>query len=121
MTGSKSGAGVVEHVAGHPHRRQRRAQLVGDVGDEAALQPAEVLELADLPLQVGGHLVERRRQPGEVVLAAHLHPLLELAGGEPLGDAAGHPDRGHHLAGDQPGQPADEQEQQARPATSRRA
>ena len=41
-------AGVVQDVAGHPHRRQRRAQLVGDVGDEAALDAAELLELTDL-------------------------------------------------------------------------
>ena len=68
--GSKRAAGVVQHVAGHPHGRERGAQLVGDVGDEAALHAAELLELADLALQVAGHLVERDRQPGEVVLAA---------------------------------------------------
>ena len=101
----------MDHVAGHPHRRERRAQLVGDVGDEAALQPAQLLELADLLLQVGGHLVERRGQAGQVVLAAHAEALLELTGGEPLGDPARHPDRGHDLAGDQPGQQGDEQEQ----------
>ena len=48
----EAGAGVVQHVAGHPDRGQRGAQLVGDVGDEAALDPAELLELADLALQV---------------------------------------------------------------------
>ena len=76
MAGSNSVAGVVQHVAGHPDRGERRAQLVGDVGDEPALHPAELLELPDLALQVGGHLVERRRQPGEVVLAGHPQPLL---------------------------------------------
>ena len=68
--GSKPAARVVQHVAGHPDGRQRRAQLVGDVGDEPPLHPAELLELADLALQAVGHLVERRRQAGEVVLAA---------------------------------------------------
>ena len=47
----RSRARVVQHVAGHPHRGQRGAQLVGHVGDEAALDPAELLELADLALQ----------------------------------------------------------------------
>ena len=103
MDGSKRLAGVVQHVAGHPHRGQRRAQLVGDVGDEPALHAGELLELADLLLQARGHLVERGAQPGDVVLAAHVHALLEPAGGEPLGDPAGQPDRRHHLAGDQPG------------------
>ena len=46
------GPGVVQHVAGHPHRGQRGPQLVGDVRDEPALDPAELLELADLALQV---------------------------------------------------------------------
>ena len=105
-------AGVVQHVAGHPHGRERRAQLVGDVGDEAALHPAELLELADLALQVAGHLVERGRQPREVVLAGHLEPLLELAGGEPLGDPAGHPDRRDDLTGHQPGHAGDQHQQQ---------
>ncbi len=108
----EAGPGVVEDVAGHPHRREGCPQLVGDVGDEAALEPAQLLELADLALEVGGHLVERRREARQVVLAAHPQPLLELARGQPLGDPTGHPDRGDHLAGDQPGQAGDEQQQQ---------
>ena len=42
----EAAAGVVDEVARHPDRRQRRAQLVRDVGDEALLHPREVLELA---------------------------------------------------------------------------
>ena len=114
VTGSKRVAGVVQHVAGHPHRGQRGAQLVGDVGDEAALHPGQLLELADLLLQAGGHLVERRAEPGDVVLAADVHALLEPARGEPLGDPAGQPHRGDHLAGDQPGDAADQDQQQRR-------
>ena len=112
VAGSKSLARVVQHVAGHPHRGERRAQLVGDVGDEPPLHPAQLLELADLALQAGRHLVERRGQPGEVVLAGDPQPLLELAGGQPLGDPPGQPDRGDHLPGDQPGQPGDQHQQQ---------
>ena len=105
-------ARVVQHVTGHPHRGQRGAQLVGDVGDEAALHPGELLELADLLLQAGGHLVEGRAQPGDVVVAAHVHALLEPAGREPLGDPPGQPHRGDDLPGDQPGDAADQEQQQ---------
>ena len=94
---------VVEHVAGHPHGRQRRAELVGHVGHEPPLHPAELLELADLALQVGRHLVERVGEPGEVVLAGDPEPFLEPAGRQPLGHPPRHPDRRHHLAGHQPG------------------
>ncbi len=104
---------VVQHVAGHPHGGQRGAQLVGDVGDEPALHPAQLLELADLALQVRGHLVERRREPGQVVLAGDAQPLLQPAGGQPLGDPAGHPHRRDHLPGDQPADAGDEHQQQA--------
>jgi hypothetical protein len=38
--------GVVQHVAGHPDGGERRPQLVGDVGDELLLDPAQLLELA---------------------------------------------------------------------------
>ena len=82
--------GVVQDVAGHPHGGQRRAQLVGDVGDELLLDPAELLELPDLPLQVAGHLVERRGQSRQVVLASDLDPLLQLTGRQPLGHLARH-------------------------------
>ena len=107
-------AGVVQHVAGHPHGGQRRAQLVGDVGDEPALHPGQLLELADLALQVGRHLVERRGRagPGRPRRDTCIRSC-ELAGGQPLGDPAGQPDRGDDLPGDQPGQ-------RRRPAASSR-
>ena len=104
--------GVVQHVAGHPHRGQRGAQLVRHVRDEPPLHPAQLLELADLALQVAGHLVERRGEAGEVVLALHPHPLLQVAGGEPFGDPPGQPDRGDDLAGHQPGHPGHQHQQE---------
>ena len=109
--GVEEGPRVVDDVAGHAHRRDRRTELVGDVGDEAALQAAELLELPDLPLEVGGHLVEGRREPCEVVLAPHPQPLLEVAGRQSLGDAPRHPDRRHDLPGHQPGEAGDEEQQ----------
>ncbi len=83
-----------------------------DVGDESALQPGQLLQPADLLLQVAGHLVEGDRQPGQVVGTADLHPLLEPAGREPLRDPPGHPDRGDDLPGDQPGDSAEQDDQQ---------
>ncbi len=68
--GVEVGARVIEEVAGHANRRQRGAQLVRDVGDEALLHPAQSFELADLRLEAVGHRVERRAEQGEVVLAA---------------------------------------------------
>ena len=119
--GSNPLPGLVQHVGRHPHRRQRGAQLVRHVGDEAPLHPGQVLELADLALQAGRHPVERRRQPGQVVLAAHPHPLVEPARGEPLGDAGGHPDRRDDLPGDQPGDAAEQHDQGERAHQQRAA
>ncbi len=110
----EAGPGLVQDVGRHPHRRQRGAQLVRHVGDEPALHPGQVLELADLALQAGRHPVERRGEPGQVVLAPHPHPLLEPARGEPLGDPRRHPHRGHHLPGHQPGDAADQDHQAER-------
>ena len=107
---------VVQHVGGHPHSGERRPQLVAHVCDEPALHAGELLELTDLPLQAARHLVERDAQPGDVVLPAHVHPLLEPAGRQPLGDPPGQPDRGDDLAGHQPG---DEPEQHHQQGTSR--
>ena len=70
---------LVQHVGRHPDRGERGPQLVRHVGDEASLHPGEVLQLADLALQTGGHPVEGRRQPSKVVLPADPHPLLEPA------------------------------------------
>ncbi len=49
---------LVEHVGRDPDGGQRRAELVGDVGDELALHLRQVLQFADLLLEVGGHVVE---------------------------------------------------------------
>ena len=93
--------GLVQHLRRHPDRGQRGPQLMGDVGHERLLDVGEVLELGDLLLQLLGHVVHRRRQPGEVVLAPHLHPVVEVARRQALGRPSGRPDRSHHLAGHQ--------------------
>ncbi len=103
---------VVQHVTGHPHGGQRCAQLVRHVRDEPALHPRQLLQLADLSLQAGRHLVERRAEPCDVVVAANVHPLLETTGGQPLRDPSGEPHRRHDLSGDQPGDTADQDHQQ---------
>ena len=107
-------ARLMQQVGRHPDRGERRSQLVRDVGDEPALQPGQLLQPADLLLQVARHLVEGDREPGQVVGTADLHPLLQPAGREPLGDPAGHSHRRDHLTGDQPGdRPEQYHEQQA--------
>ncbi len=105
-------ARVVQHVAGHPHGGQGRAQLVGHVGDELALDPRQLDQLPDLLLERVGHLVERGGQPGDVVLAVHVHPLLEAARGDPLRHPPREPDRGDHLAGDQQHDAGGEQQEE---------
>ena len=90
----------MQEVGRHPHGRDRRTQLVRDVGDEPALQPGQLAQLGDLLLNGVGHPVERRRQGREVVLAADLHPLLEPAGREPLGGGRRQPDGAHDLTRD---------------------
>ncbi len=104
--------GLVQHVCGHPYRRQRRAELVRDIGDELLLHPRQLLQLPDLVLQARRHLVEAGRQPGQVIPATHDHPLREVARGEPFGDPRRQSHRRDHLAGDQPGQGAQQQDQQ---------
>lgn len=107
--------GVMDDVGGHPHRRQRGAQLVRDVRDEAALHPGQLLQLLDLVLEVLRHLVEGLAEARDVVLTGDLHPLLEPPGREPLGDPGGHPDRCDHLAHDEPGDAAEQDDdEQAR-------
>ena len=51
------------------------------------------------------------RQPGEVVLAAGAHPLVEPAGGEPLGDHGRAADRVDDLPGDDLGDRPDQEDQ----------
>ena len=72
-----------------------------DVGDELALRLRQLLEFAQLLLEAGGHVVERGSERGEVVGATDRHPLLELAGGQPLGGAGRVPHRQHHPPGHQ--------------------
>ena len=71
------------------------------VGDELPLHVGEFLELAELALQAGRHLVERRRQRREVVHAAHLHALPQVPGRQALGSLGGVPDGQHHPPGHQ--------------------
>ena len=107
----EAAARVVDEVARHPDGRQRGAQLVRHVGDEALLHPREVLELGDLLLDRGGHPVEGRAEAGEVVLPLGLHALVEVAVGEALGDDRGPAHRVGHEAGHDEGDGADEQDE----------
>ena len=112
VIGSKLRPRVVQHVTGHPHGGQRGAQLVRDVGDEPALHPGELDELADLRLQRLGHLVEGHGETRDVVLAGDVHPFLEAPGGDPLGHPPRQPDRGDHLPRDEQRHPGNEHQEE---------
>ena len=112
--------GFQQHIGGHLDRGQRGAELVRDVGHELPLQLRQLLELAQLVLQAGRHVVERRGQRGQVVRPADPHPLAETAGRQPLGRLGGMPDRDHHPAGDQRGDQG-QQHDQGQPGTDQRA
>src|SRR5699024_11095912 len=60
-------AGSVDDLARELDRRQRGAQLVRDVRDEALLYEREFGELTDLMLDAVGHLVERLRERRKLI------------------------------------------------------
>ncbi len=71
----------------------------------------EFLQFGHFLLQAGRHVVEGRRQRGQVVGPAYFHPLAQVAGGQPLGAAGGLPDRDDHPAGDQRGNGRQQEDQ----------
>jgi len=92
-----------------PHAGQRAAQLVGGVGDEAALAPPGLLE----PVE---HAVQGDAEPVDLVLGVRQRQPPGLAGaGDLLGTAAQAGDRPKRAADGDPGDPG-EQRQQQRPA-----
>ncbi len=95
--------GREQHVRGDPDRRQRCPKLVRDVGDELPLYLRQVLQLFELLLEAGGHLIERGGQRSELVGAADFHSLAQLTGRQPPGAAGREPDRDHHPPRHQPG------------------
>ena len=103
---------VVDHVGGEADRRQRRAQFVRDVGDEALLHERQIGELLDLRLDAVGHGVEGPPERRQLVFPVHVEPHVQFAGRElgtgvgRLGDRRG--DRAQH----EPGDPPDHHEQE---------
>lgn len=71
-----------------------------ETSDEALLQIRKVLQLGDLPFDGFRHLVERRRQQGQVVLTSDIETLLELAIREAPRRPGGGAHRCHNLTGD---------------------
>ncbi len=60
--------------------RDRRAELVGGVGDELALGADRVGERSARRLEGGQHRVEARRQPPDLVLAPRVDPAAQVPG-----------------------------------------
>lgn len=102
---------LVEHVRGDADGGQGRAQLVRDVRDELALHLRQVLQLADLLLEVRGHVVEGAGEARQIVLTADPHALFETSGGEPLRALGGQPHGDDDLPRDQRGDGRQEQHQ----------
>ena len=101
VSGSRCGRVLVEDVGDRRHRGQRGAQLVRDVGGEAAGARLHAAQFGHGLLQGGGGLVEGVGEVGEFVGAVDGEPGVQVA----LGDAAGGPPqfayRPQHAAGGQ--------------------
>ncbi len=91
------GPAAVEHFDGGCERRDRRAQLVADVGGEArlALEPG---------LHGVGHVVERLRQAGQIGVGLRSHAGVEAAGGDLAGSGGDTGDRSQQAAAGRPTQ-----------------
>ena len=88
---------------------QRRAQLVADVGGEAAVP-------FDAPGELVDHLVERRGEAGQVGVGGRVEPGGEVAGGDLLGGVGDRAQRPQDVPG---GVPARGRRRPRRPATRR--
>ena len=100
-------------LAGQADRGQRRAQLVGDVGDEQPLDLRQLLPGLDLRLQGGRHLVEGARQGGDLILPVNGQTLAQASAGQALGGQRGSPNGDEHAPGHGP-DAQDEHEEESR-------
>ena len=87
---------VVEVLPQHrglvDQRRQRRSQLVRDVGHEAPLASLGCPQLGDGRLQRGGHAIERGRPATELVARLDIESRRQVAGRHPLRGVSRAPD-----------------------------
>ena len=71
---------VIPHdVLRHADRRQRGAQLMGDVGNEALLELGQLVVARDRVLERGCHRVEGVPKVGHLVVPVHVHAHVEVA------------------------------------------
>ena len=84
-------------------RRDRRPQLVADVGDEPPVLGLGGLEAEDRLLERVDHLVELLGPRAELVVGGHRDAGRQVAARDPLGGPGGLVDRGQDAAGDEPG------------------
>ena len=111
--------GLGEQVEVGAQRGQRGAQLVAGVGDQLALPVARRGER-------GEHRVERRGQPGDLVVALDRDRVQPLGAGDVLGRGGEPAHRAQAVAGDAPagqrgGDHAGEAEEAGRPGRAGRA
>ena len=79
----RSQVGIHQHLGAAIHRRQRIAQIVHDGTREASDGGDALLtdQLLARLLDGGAHGVEGARQPSELILADHFHPVLVILPG----------------------------------------
>ena len=101
-----------EQVCGHADRRERGAQLVRHVGNEALLHRGEFLEAVNLLLETCCHVVEGHGETREVVLSLHGHALAQVTLGELLCDARCRSNGSDNLARDDRSHGSEEHDEQ---------
>ena len=73
-----------------------------NIGNEPLLHPRQPLQLFDLALQAGRHIVERGGELREIILPLHANPLGEEARRETARRLGGGSNGGHHLSSHEP-------------------
>ena len=103
---------LAKHIGHRGHRGERRSQLLGYVAGELPCPCLHPLQLADLVLKHGRHLVERGDQPGEFVPAPGFDPDRQVTAGHPSGGLRQPPYRQEHPLGRGERQAGDHDQQQ---------
>jgi hypothetical protein len=71
---------VIPHdVLRHADRRQRGAQLMGDIGNEALLELGQLVVARDRVLERRSHRVEGVPKVGHLVVPVHVHAHVEVS------------------------------------------
>ena len=87
---------------------------MGDVGDELPLQHRQPFHLLDLMLEGVGHIVEALTENGDLIVAVHRHAFVQVTVGDEPGHLCPGAHRGDDESSDDPGDGADEDDEDER-------